>query len=312
MLHLAKAVDRARVDPHVVITRDNTSTAMLVDMASYASSITFFPASSSPSPGSVTRDPEAFEALVQYLSGFDVIWSAYSGGADDLVGLDAAARAGVPVAVCYVGWVLTVPPHLPIDALELPSDALRAVQLADHYHVARINSPLDLTLFDPRTSNTTDRAGRPVVVIGRLSRLVAEKNPHAFILIASEVRRRWTGTAQVRFVLAGDGPLLGELERFAEEHGVASWVEFRGAVAPELVPGLLATWDIFLYPSFGDSYGYVVAEAMAMALPVVATAVGSLPELVDHGRTGFLVSPRMTSCDEHDTSTCAEEVSAPE
>jgi glycosyltransferase involved in cell wall biosynthesis len=45
------------------------------------------------------------------------------------------------------------------------------------------------------------------------------------------------------------------------------------------------------YPTFGESYGYVVAEALAMELPVVATAVGSIPELVRPGINGFLVQP---------------------
>ena len=45
------------------------------------------------------------------------------------------------------------------------------------------------------------------------------------------------------------------------------------------------------YPTFGESFGYVVAEAMAMELPVVSTAIGSIPELVFNGSTGFLVSP---------------------
>ena len=65
----------------------------------------------------------------------------------------------------------------------------------------------------------------------------------------------------------------------------------KGAVAPQDVPDFLHELDIFLYPTFGDSFGYVVAEAVSMGLPIVATRVGAIPEFVENGTTGFLVRP---------------------
>ena len=116
----------------------------------------------------------------------------------------------------------------------------------------------------------------------------------------------------------------------AETYDVSDIVEFIGAVEADLIPDLLASFDIFLCknkeifnfgtalylnfsffisfaifasihvwtslldPTFGDSFGYVVAEALAMELPVVATSVGSIPELVDESN-GFLVKPSFQS-----------------
>ena len=81
------------------------------------------------------------------------------------------------------------------------------------------------------------------------------------------------------------------LEEMAKEHKVEDLITFAGAIEPEDVPEFLRELDVFLYPTFGDSYGYVVAEAMSMGLPVVATKVGSIPELVEDHVTGFLVRP---------------------
>jgi glycosyltransferase involved in cell wall biosynthesis len=183
------------------------------------------------------RDPDGFRALVAYLrrSQFDVAFGFVMGGPDDLVGLDAAALAAVPVAVAYVGWTISIPPGLPIDALELPSDVLVGLQPpGGAYRLARIYSPLDLDALNPARFKPRSRHVLQRLVVGRLSRLVPEKNPQTFILVAAEVKKfllaRSKADAQQltathsgsqliadvfmllpRFILAGDGPLREEL-----------------------------------------------------------------------------------------------------
>ena len=126
ILNLVRSLDPARVTPSVVLTRTNASHALLPQIAAFARSVTFFPASRLLGDGRVVRDPAGFAALVAFLrrSRFDVAFSFVMGGPDDLVGADAAAAAGIPVSVANVGWTIQVPRGLPIDALELPSDVL--------------------------------------------------------------------------------------------------------------------------------------------------------------------------------------------
>jgi len=89
--------------------------------------------------------------------------------------------------------------------------------------------------------------------------------------------------------LVGDGPRRAELERLVASRGLASRVRFLGH--REDVPALLAASDLFVLPSRSEAFPNGAMEAMAAGLPVIASAVGGLLDLIDQGRTGVLVSP---------------------
>ncbi|NWF99580.1 MAG: N-acetyl-alpha-D-glucosaminyl L-malate synthase BshA [Thermoanaerobaculaceae bacterium] len=86
--------------------------------------------------------------------------------------------------------------------------------------------------------------------------------------------------------MVGDGPDRGAAEKFARNAGIAHRVEFLGNVTP--VEGVLGAGDVFLLPSEEESFGLAALEAMACSVPVVTSNAGGLPELVEHGRGGFL------------------------
>jgi starch synthase len=95
-------------------------------------------------------------------------------------------------------------------------------------------------------------------------------------------------------LVIGDGPVREDLERLAAKLGVEA--EFTGAVAPDTVPGLLHTADAAAAPYPADAGGQddyfsplKVYEYMAAGLPIIASAVGQIPSILDPGRTGILV-----------------------
>jgi N-acetyl-alpha-D-glucosaminyl L-malate synthase BshA len=101
-----------------------------------------------------------------------------------------------------------------------------------------------------------------------------------------EVFSRIAAAVPARLLLVGDGPDLSKALDRAAALGVASRVEALGE-QDQVVP-LLSISDLFLLPSLQESFGLAALEAMACRVPVVASAVGGLGEVIEHGRSGFL------------------------
>jgi glycosyltransferase involved in cell wall biosynthesis len=89
-------------------------------------------------------------------------------------------------------------------------------------------------------------------------------------------------------VIIGEGPLRAQLAQTIEELGIQKQVQLLGARSE--IPELLNTLDIFVLPSLSEGLPMSILEAMACGLPVVATRVGGIPEVVLDGQTGILVS----------------------
>jgi glycosyltransferase involved in cell wall biosynthesis len=95
---------------------------------------------------------------------------------------------------------------------------------------------------------------------------------------------------EVRLVVVGDGPMRAVLEARAAELGIAGRVTFAGNQR-DVAPWMNA-FDLFCLPSYAnEGVPQALAQAMACALPIVTTPVGSIEELIDDGRTGLLVPP---------------------
>lgn len=90
----------------------------------------------------------------------------------------------------------------------------------------------------------------------------------------------------VRLVMVGDGPDRAEAEAYARAQGFESEVRFTGKTLD--IGSVLACSDIFLLPSSTESFGLSALEAMAYAVPVIASRTGGLPEVVRHGIDGYL------------------------
>ena len=232
--------------------------------------------------GRIVNSDQA-RAFLAHLRSFDVAHTWYGGGPLNF-GMQAAQSLRIAVQVQSIEWLVpAVDPGL--DAVILESDVLKTIQEAAGVpnRLVRINAGIDLARYNPATVQPFRLFEGPVV--GRVSRLVEEKDPETFVRAAALVQARHPHT---NFVIAGDGPLRAQLEALAQRLGAR--ITFLGNCTN--VPAVLAAFDIFAYPTLGDSFGFVNAEAMAMGKPVISTRVGAVPELVRDGETGFLIEPQ--------------------
>jgi glycosyltransferase involved in cell wall biosynthesis len=124
-------------------------------------------------------------------------------------------------------------------------------------------------------------------VVGMVGRLVEQKG---FVFGLEAFARVADRFPNCRLVVAGDGPLRRVLERHAQGLGVSARVLFLGW-RPDAA-ALMSAFDVLLVPSLWEGFGFVILEGMQRGLPIVASAVGGVPEVVADGTTGLLTQPR--------------------
>ena len=120
-------------------------------------------------------------------------------------------------------------------------------------------------------------------IVGNVAALAPHKDLFTFIRMAQRIHRN---RPDVRFVLIGEGELRTELERYAKEHGLADVLVFTGFRKD--VERLLPELDVMAMTSRTEGLGTSILDAFAAQVPVVATAAGGIPELIEDGRTGLL------------------------
>lgn len=144
--------------------------------------------------------------------------------------------------------------------------------------VARPRDPVDVR----RDLGVDDNA--PLVVL--VGRLHPQKDIGSLLEASVVLRRRY---ADLIVVVAGDGPQRASLGQQATRLGLGTSVRFLGA--RDDAADLMVAADVVVMCSVWESYGFVVAEALRLGRPLVATAVGPVPDLVIDGVTGRLVPP---------------------
>jgi len=118
---------------------------------------------------------------------------------------------------------------------------------------------------------------------------ISNFRPVKRIHVALEVFRHIRRRVRARFLLVGDGPVRADVERQAAEYALEQDVVFLGEQDDPVA--LLSISDLFLLPSIQESFGLAALEAMACGVPVVASRVGGLPEIIEDGVTGFVCVP---------------------
>lgn len=124
------------------------------------------------------------------------------------------------------------------------------------------------------------------LLIGTVGRLHPVKNQ---ILLIDAIARLKHEIANIKLLVVGDGPLRGELESRTKELNIEDLVTFVGSRSD--VPVLLKGMDIFVLPSLYEGSPISLIEALGMRLPVVASSVGAIPNIIQNGSNGFLVKP---------------------
>ena len=155
--------------------------------------------------------------------------------------------------------------------------------------LAKVSSGVDLNRLSPgpRPKALVDKYGIDAgeLVVGFSGRFSDEKAPDVFVEVANLCRK----CENVRFVMTGAGPLTELISRKVEALPTGIRFEFAGLV--DDVDQYLALYDVLILPSRFDGRPLVVMEALACGVPVIASDVGGLPDLVSDGKNGFLVPP---------------------
>jgi len=189
---------------------------------------------------------------------------------------------------CYRPFVS----HYVTVSQDLDDYLARAVGVPSHKH-SLIPNGVDTDLFAPASGPVTPVPGCPFDpqqhwLVGTVGRLQTVKNQpllaRAFVRVLQENPEL---AGRLRLVIVGDGPLRAETEQILAAADLSSHAWLPGARND--IPEILRMLNCFVLPSRTEGTSCTLQEAMACALPVIATAVGGNPELIEDGATGTLV-----------------------
>jgi colanic acid/amylovoran biosynthesis glycosyltransferase len=162
---------------------------------------------------------------------------------------------------------------------------LMSLVAPEHWQKLRVvHCGVDLARFRP--AERPDEVAVPEILT--VGRLVPVKGQELLVEALAALSNRGIGG---RLTLVGDGPQLGSLRALAERRGVADRVTFAGAVGQDEIRAYYTRADVFALPSFAEGLPVVLVEAMACGLPVVASRITGIPELVEEGVAGRLIVP---------------------
>jgi glycosyltransferase involved in cell wall biosynthesis len=165
---------------------------------------------------------------------------------------------------------------------------------ADKIHT--IHNSVDTDHFDPDTrpaggASIRERFGIPANarIVGIAARMNPWKGQHELIGAVSLLRETFPDL-HVMILGANVPEVRADFEKRAREGGIADRVHF-GGYQQDVRP-FLHEFALFVHPSYGEPFGLAIAEAMAMRKPVIACNTGGVPEIITHGRDGWLVEER--------------------
>ena len=151
--------------------------------------------------------------------------------------------------------------------------------------IAVVPSRCNVGLFDVGQFPPKGATGYRLLYVGNL---ILGKGVHFLLKALSDVVREYP---DVKLTIVGSGPKEPDLKNLADKLGLNPHVVFLGRIPHNEIPTIMHEADLFVLPSLSEATPRAVMEAMAMELPVVATRVGGIPEMVEDGYTGLVVEP---------------------
>lgn len=156
-----------------------------------------------------------------------------------------------------------------------------------------IRNGIELTRVAPTVDRRVMRAqlglSHDSFVVGTVGRLMPIKGLE-YLIEAFQLFQHAYGPHKSELVIVGDGPLKASLMQCAEVHGVAQDVHLLGARTD--VYNVMSVFDVFALPSLHEGVPMVLLEAMAMEIPIVASRVGGIPEILEDDKEALHVSPK--------------------
>lgn len=226
-----------------------------------------------------------------------------------LVGLSAALMARTPVRVMtrhhsdyhsrvdrhlhvFLDRLCTTLSHAVIAVSSHTADQLVRVEHAPAAKVHVVLNGIDFDRVKPGDPASRDKLRdelgvRDGYLLLTAARMHPEKGYEHLLSAMAEIRRRLDRPCLLG--IAGTGPLEAHYRELAESLGVSDCVRFLGFRND--LPDLMLAADLFVLASVAEAFGLVIAEALYLGVPVVATRAGGIPEIVDDGRDGLLVPP---------------------
>jgi len=225
----------------------------------------------------------------------------------DLLGIIAAYMAKIPIVATIHGYTNAFPAvrvygHLDLLVLrrfpkvmavsdylrqELIASGLAPHQVVTVYHVLDPDVFVSTISADRRQVRAELGIGTHTPVVLTVGRLNPEKG-HRYLLESAQLVCQYIHDLHV--LVVGEGPLREQLEVSARSLSLNAVVSFLGWRKD--VASLMAASDLFVLPSTRDSFPMVILEALAIGVPVIATRVGGVPEIIRTGENGILVEPR--------------------
>lgn len=209
----------------------------------------------------------------------------------------------------HAGWAWSMAMHGPtefeaVDRVDLPAKVRSATAVAcisdfcrsqlmrlvepEHWDKLRIvRMAIDTDRFSAPDDDRSGRRGQPLRVL-TVGRLVPEKGAPVLLDAVAALRNKGL---PVMLRMVGAGPMRDHLRDRVDQLGLAGLVTLTGPVGPDDILEHYHWADVFCLPSFQEGLPVVLMEAMATELPVVTTRIAGIPELVQHGRSGWVVAP---------------------
>jgi len=186
--------------------------------------------------------------------------------------------------------------HSAIKKILCVSDAIKeitAIGIKDKSKLSTVHSGVDLEKFSTSEGVLRRELGidNNTFLVGNTSALADHKDYFTFLDTAAEVLNQ---APEIRFVIMGDGPLKKEILAYHKKLKLKEKVIFTGYRTD--IPMVLADLDVFLITSKTEGLGTSIIDAFAAKVPVVGTAAGGIPELIEDEKTGILCPVKSVGC----------------